>query len=184
MSDWQSHKARCKATSLEEMLAEALAKLEAAGGKEWRREVLTPMILPGEDYEDDDDAGPPSTEPHEYLKELLKVGELNYLLGQYDEAGSIYHRAYHVAMHDPRHGRSINNPSTFPVAHKMIQAWLKSDKEDLLKMAHSMAEQTTMMPGCPAYIVKDLSNAATAMRKKGMEVTSIMDAFKNMSMGY
>jgi hypothetical protein len=168
--------------SPDDMLADALEKLEAAGGKQWLREISTPMILPGEDYEDDDDAGPPSRKPHHYLKELLNVGDVRYQLGQYVEAGSIYFRAYYATMNTP--GASINDPSTFPVAHKMIQAWLKSDNGELLNMAHGMAEQSTMMPGCPSYIFQDFKDSAAAMRMKGMRVTSIMDAFKNMGMGY
>jgi hypothetical protein len=66
----------------------------------------------------------------------------------------------------------------------MIQAWLKSDNGELLNMAHGMAEQSTMMPGCPSYIFEDFKDSAAAMRMKGMRVTSIMDAFKNMGMGY
>jgi hypothetical protein len=168
--------------SPDNMLADALAKLEAAGGKQWKREILTPMILPGEDYEDGDDAGPPLKKPHQYLKELLKVGDVRYQLGQYDQAGSIYFRAYYATMNAP--GSAINDPSTFPVAHKMIQAWLKLDEEELLNMAHGMAEQSAVMPGCPSYILQDMKDAATAMRMKGMEVTSIMDAFKNMGIRY
>lgn len=167
--------------SVEEELADALAKLEAAGGKEWHRDIATPMLLPGEKYEEkDDDFIQRSRKAHQYLKELLKVGDVRTKLGQYDQAGSIYYRAYHVNAP----GAPINNPSCFPVAHKMIQAWLKSENKDLLKMAHGMAEQTTMMPGCPAYIRRDMKDADMALRKKGMEVTSIMDAFENMGRGW
>lgn len=166
--------------SAEEELADALAKLEAAGGKEWHRDISTPMLLPGEKYqENDDDFIQRSMKAHQYLKELLNVGDVRTKLGQYDQAGSIYYRAYHVNAP----GAAINNPTCFPVAHKMIQVWLKSENKDLLKMAHSMAEQTTMMPGCPAYIRRDMKDADMALRKKGMEVTSIMDAFENIGMG-
>lgn len=168
--------------SPDDMLADALEKLEAAGGKQWLQEISTPMIHPGENYEDDDDAGLPSKKPHHYLKELLNVGDVRYQLGQYVEAGSINSRAYYATMNTP--GASLNDPSTFPVAHKMIQAWLKSDNGELLNMAHGMAEQSTMMPGCPSYIFQDFKDSAAAMRMKGMRVTSIMDAFKNMGMGY
>lgn len=118
-----------------------------------------------------------SKEPHEYLNELLALGDARYQLGQYDQAGGIFYRAYYATMHDPKHGNVMNNPSIYPVAHKMIQAWSKSESEYYLKMAHSMAEQTTMMPGCPAYIRHDMDEAAKAMRMKGMKVESLRDAF-------
>jgi hypothetical protein len=73
-----------------------------------------------------------------------------YQLGQLDAAGRAYYRAYYAAM---RHGGpAVNNPSTFPIACKMVQAWSKSDAEHFLKMAHGTAEQVTMMPGCPRYL--------------------------------
>ena len=72
-------------------------------------------------------------------------------------------------------GPGINNPKTFPVAHKMLQAWSKSEEEHLLRMAHGMAEQTCMMPGCPSYIRDDLNAVTKVMKAKGMKVESIMN---------
>jgi hypothetical protein len=153
--------------SPEDMLTAALAKLEAAGGKEEES-----------DDDDDDNAAPPSKAPHEYLDELLAVGDARYRLGQYEQAGSIFYRAYYASMHDPRNGGVINHPSTFPVAHKMIQAWSKSEDEHYLRQAHGMGEQTTMMPGCPPYIFSDVEDAAKALRNKGLRVESIRDALR------
>jgi hypothetical protein len=147
------------------MLTAALAKLEAAGGKE-------------EESDDDDDAGPPSKAPREYLNELLALGDARYRLGQYEKAGSLFYRAYYASMHDPRNGGVINHPSTFPVAHKMIQAWSKSEQEYYLQQAHAYGEQTTMMPGCPPYISRDVEDAAKALRKKGLKVGSLRDALR------
>jgi len=106
---------------------------------------------------------------------LIAVGDARYKVGQYDKAGSIFYRAYYMTMHS---SDSINAPNTFPVAHKMLQAWTKSKEEHVLKMAHGMAEQTCMMPGCPPYICQDMNDVETAMKKKGMKVESMMNAFR------
>lgn len=111
--------------------------------------------------------------PEKYLAELIAVGDARYKLGQYDKAGNIFYRAYYMTMHSDS---VMNAQNTFPFAHKMLQAWKKSKEEHILKMAHGMAEQTCMMPGCPAYIRQDKSDLETAMKKKGMEVESILNA--------
>ena len=137
-------------------LKTALSKLRAAGGTE------------EEDEDEDEDAKHPST----YVDELIAVGDARYKLGQYNEAGAIFYRSYYAKMHQ---GNGINNPGTFPVAHKMLQTYAKIDDENRLKFGHGMAEQTCMMPGCPAYIREDKKKLEKVMRQKGMKVESIMD---------
>jgi tetratricopeptide (TPR) repeat protein len=143
--------------SPEDMLAAALAKLEAAGGKE-------------EESDDDDDAGPPSKAPHEYLNELLALGYARYRLGQYEKAGSLFYRAYYVSMHDPRNGGIINHPSTFPVAHKMIQAWSKSEQDHYSSAGPRYGRASHYDARLPPYIFRDVEDAAKALRKKGLKV--------------
>ncbi|KAL9181530.1 hypothetical protein ACHAXT_010335 [Thalassiosira profunda] len=139
-------------TSDEKKLEVALRQLRIAGGREEE---------PGSDDEDVDD------DPKEYLNELLAVADARFNLGQYSKAASLYYRGYYAAMHS---GSCINNPATFPIAHKMIQAMIKSGEEHNLKMAHGMAQQTMMMPGHPAYIRQDLVDVEKVMAERGMQV--------------
>lgn len=149
--------------SPELILERALAKLKEAGGRE----------------DDDSDSGnedDSNISPGEYLDELLAVGDARYNLGQYDKAGGIYYNAYYIAMH--HRGSSMNNPESFSVAHKMLEAWSKSDDEHYLKMGHGMAQQTLMMPGCPHYIRQDMKKLEKAMNRKGIEVEDIVESLQ------
>jgi hypothetical protein len=139
----------------EVMLERALAKLKKAGGSE--------------DPEDNDNEE--DKDPLEYLDELLAVGEARYNLGEYDKAGGIYYDAYYISMGKEN---CINHPESFPVAHKMLEAWSKSDDKYTLKRAHGMAQQTLMMPGCPRYIRDDMEKVEEAMRRQGVEVEDLM----------
>jgi len=150
----------------EKELQLTLMKLEQVGGTE----------EDPDDNDDDDNNNKNHTDPEYYLDELLAVGDARYNLEQYDKAGSIYYRAYYITMHK---GNCINNPETFPVAHKMIQSWSKSNTEHYLKKGHGMAQQTLMMPGCPNYIRKDKITIEQAMVQKGIPVENIMDNLRN-----
>ena len=116
----------------------------------------------GTEDEDDEENDTP---PKEYLDELIAVGDARYELGQYDKAGSAFYNAYYACS--SKYG-SINSPESYPVMHKMLQAWSKSEEEHILKMAHGMAQQTLMMPGAPSYIVVDKQNIEAAMYRKGI----------------
>jgi len=142
--------------ALENILAAALRKLEIAGGKE-------------EDPDDDDDNDQEEDDKPtgEYLNELLAVADARYELGQYANSGSIYYRAYYAAMHNSAY---MNNPAIFPIAHKLILAWIKSDDEHYINHAHGMARQNCMMPGHPPYIREDLKEVEKIMKKKGMNI--------------
>ena len=129
----------------ETKLERALAKLAAAGGTE----------------DEDDDSRPPK----DYLNELMAVGDARVELGQYDQAGSIFYRAYYASMGDP----AVHSHESFPVAHKMLQAWMKSEDDHYLDMAYGMAQQTCMMPGCPAYIQDDMNEVANVIAQKGVK---------------
>ena len=146
--------------SADEELEAALKRLKEVGGVE-------------EEDESDEDAKDIS----EYLDELIAVGDARYNAGHYDLAGGIFYRSYFGKMHQSQH---INSPGVFPIAHKMLQAWSKSEQEHNLRMAHGMAESTCMMPGCPPYIRQDMNEIARAMKKRGMKVDSIMNAFNGL----
>eukprot|EP00592_Proboscia_alata_P015158 CAMPEP_0194394740 /NCGR_PEP_ID=MMETSP0174-20130528/124026_1 /TAXON_ID=216777 /ORGANISM="Proboscia alata, Strain PI-D3" /LENGTH=615 /DNA_ID=CAMNT_0039190579 /DNA_START=9 /DNA_END=1856 /DNA_ORIENTATION=+ len=139
----------------------ALLKLKEAGGTE-----LDP---------DDDDEGE-YTDPEDCLDELLAVGDARFGLEQYDEAGTIYYRSYYITIGK---GSFVNNPEIFPIAHKMIQAWSKSNEENYLKMGHGMAQQTLMMPGCPTYIQQDMRTVENAMHRKGITAEDIIDNLRS-----
>ena len=146
----------------------ALKNLEKAGGTE---------------EEADDDDGEEENEndidPGEYLDELLAVGDARFDLGQYDKAASIFYRAYYIAMHKRN---TINDPESFPVAHKMLQAYAKCEDEYQIKMGHNMAQQTLMMPGCPRYIHQDKKDIEVVMKRKGIEIRDMMaDLNRNMA---
>jgi hypothetical protein len=134
----------------DDKLAAALRQLKIAGGKE---------DDPGDDDEEDN-AG-------EYLNELLAVADARYELGQYSKAASLYYKGYYVAMHN---GPYMNNPAIFPIAHKMIQANMKTGEKADLNLAHGMAQQNVMMPCHPAYIREDLAEVERVMTKNGMKV--------------
>jgi hypothetical protein len=138
-------------SSLEEKLSAALRRLEFVGGKE---------------NEPDDDG---DDNPGEYLNELVAVGDARHELGQYNEAGGIYYRSYYAAMHH-NSNNTINNPTSFPIAHKMLQSWMKSNDEHYIKQAFGMAKQTCMMPGCPPYIREDLKQVEKIMTRKGIKM--------------
>lgn len=140
-------------SDLNAKLEEALKRLEMVGGKE-------------KENDDEDDDGQEDN-PGDYLNELLAVADARYDLGQYAEAGWIYYRGYYAAMHK---NKVINDPTTYPIAHKMIQAWMKSDEEWLLERAHGMTQQTMMMPGHPSYFHQTLIEIETIMKMKGMKV--------------
>lgn len=145
----------------------ALEKLKKAGG------VEDPDAEENEDNE---------TDPQNYLDELLAVGDARFSLGQYEKAAGIYYTSYYIAMHKGGH---INNAQSFPVAHKMLQAYSKCDNEHSLQMGHGMAQQTLMMPGCPRYILQDKIDIEKAMRRKGIAIEDLMETLtRNMaSMG-
>lgn len=147
------------AVNLERKLELALQKLEEVGGYE----------------EDEDDREEVDNEnfidPLTYLDELLAVGDARFDLGQYGKAGNVFYKAYYIAMHK---GNCINNPESFPVAHKMLQAYSKCDEEHLLKMGHDMAQQTLMMGNAPRYIYQDKKDIEDVMRRKGMEIRDLM----------
>merc|ERR1712029_536509 len=121
----------------------------------------------GREDEPESDEDEDCIDPGEYLNELLAVADARYELGQHSRAASLYYRGYYAAMH---RGSCINNPSIYPIAHKMIQSYAKSGDEHELKMAHGMAQQNLAMPGRPAYIEKDLADVEKIMRWKGMKV--------------
>jgi hypothetical protein len=152
--------------SPEDQLADALAKLAVAGGTE--------------EEEEEEQDGSDKKEPHEYLNELLAVADARTRLGQFDAAGNAYYRAYYA---DIARGPYINNPSLFPIAYKMVMAWSQSDAEHVLKMAHGMAEQTIMMPGCPVYMHHARDNVARTMRAKGLAVVTMREQLRNFHMG-
>jgi len=134
------------------ILEVALVKLKDVGGVE---------------DPDSEDNSENDTDPKEYLNELLAVADARYNLGQYDKASSIYYTAYYITMHM---GNCINNPKSFPVAHKMLQSYSKSNEDHKLQMGHGMAQQTLMMPGCPSYISQDVKDIEKSMRRKGMSI--------------
>mmetsp|Transcript_31590 Transcript_31590/g.74334 ORF Transcript_31590/g.74334 Transcript_31590/m.74334 type:complete len:624 (+) Transcript_31590:81-1952(+) len=134
--------------SLDHKLSAALHQLEIAGGRE------------KEDPDGNDN-------PADYLNELLAVGDVRYELGQYAEAAGIYYRGYYVAMHN---GRGMNNPAIYPIAHKMIQSWIRTGDESHLRMAHGMAQQNCMMPNHPPYAVGDLAEVEKLMKQKGLQI--------------
>ncbi|KAL7543027.1 hypothetical protein ACHAWF_007306, partial [Thalassiosira exigua] len=137
----------------EKKLEVALGQLKLAGGREEEPE--------SDDDEEEDDPG-------KYLNELLAVADnARYDLGQCSKASGLYCRGYYAAMHT---GTRINNPAIFPIAHKAVQAMVKSGEDHYPRMAHGMAQQNTMMPGHPAYIRKDLEEVENAMTAKGMAV--------------
>eukprot|EP00978_Attheya_sp_CCMP212_P005538 scaffold12431_cov57-Attheya_sp.AAC.13 len=140
--------------TLDDKLAAALRQLEIAGGKE-------------EDPDHDDEEEDEEVNPGEYLNELLAVADARYDLGQYSKAAGLYYKGYYVTMHKGTH---INHPAIFPVAHKMIQACVKTGEKYHLNQAHGMAQQNVMMPGHPAYIREDLAEVERVMAKKGMKV--------------
>ena len=126
-------------------LDQALAALAAAGGTE-------------QENDDDDDATP----PEKYVDELIAVGDAREKLGQYAEAGDLYYRAYYAVLAKTR---CVNPPQAYPVAHKMIQAWIKSGDRFKIDMAHGMAQQMCMMPGAPASVRRDLQAAKEALAR-------------------
>jgi len=128
---------------------QALANLKAVGGKE---------------EEENEGKGDNEKETHGYLYELIAVGDARNELGQYDKAGSIYHRTYCATIHK---SGMINDPKVFTVAHNMLQAWSKSDEGHILKYAYGMAQQTYRYPGCPAYIHQDRT---LVMSEKGTKI--------------
>eukprot|EP00594_Rhizosolenia_setigera_P005872 CAMPEP_0178945470 /NCGR_PEP_ID=MMETSP0789-20121207/3754_1 /TAXON_ID=3005 /ORGANISM="Rhizosolenia setigera, Strain CCMP 1694" /LENGTH=605 /DNA_ID=CAMNT_0020625367 /DNA_START=1 /DNA_END=1818 /DNA_ORIENTATION=+ len=134
---------------LEDNLASALNKLSIAGGNE------------------DEDPRGENDIPSNYLDELLAVADARYSLGDFDEAGSAYYKSYYAAMHK---SNVVNDPAIFPIAHKMISAWMKTGNKDRIKLAHGMAQQTCMMGGYPSYIQDDLMEVEALMRKKGIPI--------------
>ena len=82
-------------------------------------------------------------------------------------AGSIYYRSYYAAMHQ---GSYMNDPKIFPIAHKMAQAWMRSNDQHYINKAHGMCQQNLRMPGHPPYIQNDLNEVEAIMRQKGMKV--------------
>mmetsp|Transcript_6210 Transcript_6210/g.14053 ORF Transcript_6210/g.14053 Transcript_6210/m.14053 type:complete len:638 (-) Transcript_6210:95-2008(-) len=141
-------------TSDDKKLEAALRQLKIAGGRE-------------DEPDEDDDDGSEEDNPGDYLDQLLAVADARYDLGQYSKAASLYYRGYHAAMH---RGSYMNNPAIFPIAHKMIQSWVKTGEKSDLNWAHGMAQQNVMMPGHPAYIRKDLLEVERIMAKKNMKV--------------
>lgn len=156
------------AVNLDRKLELALQKLEEAGGTEDEEE---------DDEEEVDDED--NIDPSQFLDELLAVGDARFDLEQYDKAATIFYRAYYIAMHK---GNCINNPESFPVAHKMLQAYSKCEEEHQIKFGHDMAQQTLMMPGCPRYIHQDKKDIEDVMRRKGIEIRDMMaDLNRNMA---
>lgn len=102
----------------EQRLEDALDKLKKAGGTE-------------EECEGEESA----TSPSEYLEELMAVGDARFALGQHDKAASIFYRAYYAAMHKRK---TINDPGSFSIAHKMLQAYSKCEEEHQLKQGHGI----------------------------------------------
>jgi len=148
-----------KFVTAKQVLKLALLKLKEAGGTEL-----------------DSDDNIQDTNPADYLDELLAVGDARFDLEQYDEAGSIYYRAYYITIGK---GGFVNTPEIFPIAHKMIQAWSKSNDENYLKTGHGMAQQTLMMPGCPTYIQQDMRTIEMAMDRKGIAAEDMMDNLRS-----
>jgi len=146
-------KAKSQKQALDKLTA-ALKQLELVGGKE-------------EDSEDDNDEDDEQEDNNigDYLNEFLAVADARYELGQYSKAANLYYRGYYAAMHN-----GINNPTIFPIAHKLIEACIKTDEEHYIDQAHGMAQQNTMMPFHPPYIREDLLEVERVMRKKGMEI--------------
>ena len=136
---------------LDVKLEVALKQLKIAGGREDE---------PDEDNDTEDNPG-------DYLDELLAVADARYNLKEYSQAASLYYRGYYAAMHK---GSCINDPEVFPIAHKMLMAYIKADSESGLQMAHGMAQQTVSMPGHPAYIREDLVEVERIMTRRGMRV--------------
>jgi hypothetical protein len=149
----EAFKNKAHQSSLDDKLAMALKKLKIAGGKE--------------EESDNDDEEDNDNNPGDYLNELLAVADARFELGQYVKAGDLYYGAYHPAMNNATH---MNNPLVFLIAHKMIQAWVKSDDNDYLNRAHLMAQQNCMMPGHPPYTQEDLKEVEGMMKKKGMTI--------------
>lgn len=147
-------------SDLGDKLAAALEQLAMVGGRE-------------EENDDDDQ----DDNPGDYLNELLAVADARNDLGQYSEAGWLYYRGYYAAIHK---NNVINDPTSYPIAHKMIQAWVKSDTKSNLKHAHGMAQQTMMMPGHPRYIQQDLIEVERIMKMKGMKVERFGFGFGGM----
>jgi len=129
-------------------LDRALDALAAAGGTE-------------EELDSDDENGD-ATPPEKYVDELIAVGDARNNLGQYARAGSLYYRAYYAVL--AKTG-AVNPPQAYPVAHKMIQAWIKSGDKYKIDMAHGMAQQMCMMPGAPASVRRDLQDAKRALER-------------------
>jgi len=150
-------------SSLEDNLSEALRRLEIVGGREDEKEDNNDDD--GDDDDDDDD-------PANYLTELLAVADARCELKQYNQAGWIYYRAYYAAMHSPSPDGSfiMNNPTIFPIAHKMIQSWMKSNDKYDIKQAFGMAKQNCMMPGHPSYIEQDMREVEKIMKTKGIKL--------------
>lgn len=136
----------------EAKLKRALVELKEAGGTE-------------DDEPEDDDED--YKDPAEYLDELAAVADARHNLGQYEEAGNLYYTSYHIAK--LKRG-ILNDPLSFPYAHKMLESWSKSDSELVLKKAHGMANQTLMMPGCPRIIRQDLETIESSLRHKGFDI--------------
>ncbi|GFH47717.1 hypothetical protein CTEN210_04192 [Chaetoceros tenuissimus] len=160
------------AANLDRKLELALQKLVAAGGTEEEED--------DDEEEEEVDDNKNYVEPSEYLlDELLAVGDARFDLEHYDKAASIFYRAYYIAMHK---GNCINNPESFPVAHKMLQAYSKCEEEHQIRFGHDMAQQTLMMPGCPRYILQDKKDIEDVMRRKGIEIRDMMaDLNRNMA---
>ena len=153
-------------SSLEENLSEALRRLESVGGTEAGKEC---------NYVDDDDDGDDDTDDDgevdnndEQLMELLAVADARYELGQYDKAAWLYFRSFFIALRTSP-TKIINDPTTFPIVHQMIQSSIKSDDEYWIKQAYVMAKDTCMLYGHPLYIEEDLKDVEKIMMKKGMQ---------------
>ena len=101
------------------------------------------------------------------MDELLAVADARYELGQYDDAGNLYHTSYYATI---RKSHNVNDPAIFHIAHKMILAWMKSENENTIKYAHGIAQSNCNMFGHPAYIREDLKNIEKLMKRKGIKI--------------
>jgi len=145
-------------SSLEENLSEALRRLEIVGGREDGHK----------NYNDADD-GDDDEDSVKYLTELLAVADARCELKQYNQAGGLYYRAYYAAQCQSDTIMNTNR-TIFPIAHKMIQSWMKSNDEHYIKQAFGMAKQNCMEPGHPSYIEQDMIEVGKIMKKKGIKM--------------
>jgi len=78
-------------------------------------------------------------------------------------AGANSFRCYNIALY--RNNVSYGMEcSVFPIAYQWLQAWMKTDSETLVRLAHSSTLLLLKKEGCMGYIERDVEQMETLIR--------------------